>query len=105
MGPMPGFGAVSRRRDYLRTHVWDVRRTGVSSARPGFHKIKPPHGVDWWRKGPVSPGTIIIQIRYTRRFRAYCARRKVPETETTGGGPQSGGYSPDRAGEPVMAPR
>lgn len=34
-----------------------------------------------WRKGHVSPGTIAIYLQWVRRFRTYCDKRKLLETE------------------------
>jgi integrase/recombinase XerD len=35
----------------------------------------------WWRKSNLSFGTIVIYLQWVRRFRAYCDKRKLPETE------------------------
>ena len=37
--------------------------------------------VGLWRKGHLSPGTIVIYLQWVRRFRAYCERRKIVEIE------------------------
>jgi integrase/recombinase XerD len=37
--------------------------------------------VDLWRKGHLSSGTIVIYLQWVRRFRAYCKRRKIAESE------------------------
>ena len=34
-----------------------------------------------WRKGHLSTGTIVIYIQWVRRFRMYCAKRKLLESE------------------------
>lgn len=34
-----------------------------------------------WRKGHLSPGTIVIYLQWVRRFRNYCDRRKLLESE------------------------
>jgi integrase/recombinase XerD len=37
--------------------------------------------VELWRKGRLTPGTIIIYLQWVRRFRKYCAKRRLLETE------------------------
>src|SRR5664279_1960263 len=37
--------------------------------------------VGLWRKGHLSLGTIVIYLQWVRRFRTYCDKRKLPETE------------------------
>jgi integrase/recombinase XerD len=37
--------------------------------------------VELWRKGRHTPGTIIIYLQWVRRFRKYCAKRRLLETE------------------------
>jgi integrase/recombinase XerD len=37
--------------------------------------------LDLWRKGHLSPGTILTYLQWVRRFRAYCERRKIVETQ------------------------
>jgi len=37
--------------------------------------------VDLWRKGRLTPGTIVIYLQWVRRFRTYCGKRKLLETE------------------------
>ena len=37
--------------------------------------------VELWRKGHLSLGTIVIYLQWVRRFRTYCDKRKLPETE------------------------
>ena len=37
--------------------------------------------VELWRKGRLSLGTIVIYLHWVRRFRKYCDKRKLPETE------------------------
>jgi integrase/recombinase XerD len=37
--------------------------------------------VQLWRKGHLSLGTIAIYLQWVRRFRNYCAKRKLQETE------------------------
>ena len=37
--------------------------------------------VELWRKGHLSPGTIVIYLQWVRRFRTYCDKRKLLETE------------------------
>jgi hypothetical protein len=37
--------------------------------------------VDLWRKGHLSTGTIINYVHWVRRFRSYCKKRKLLETE------------------------
>ena len=34
-----------------------------------------------WRKGHLSLGTIVIYLQWVRRFRKYCDKRKLLETE------------------------
>ena len=33
--------------------------------------------VELWRKGHLSPGTIVIYLQWVRRFRTYCEKRKL----------------------------
>ena len=37
--------------------------------------------VELWRKGHLSLGTIVIYLQWVRRFRTYCDKRKLRETE------------------------
>jgi len=37
--------------------------------------------VELWRKGHLSPGTIVIYLQWVRRFRTYCDKRKLLATE------------------------
>jgi hypothetical protein len=37
--------------------------------------------VEWWRKGHLTPGTIVIYLQWVRRFRTYCDKRKLLEAE------------------------
>src|ERR1051325_2694956 len=37
--------------------------------------------VELWRKGHLSLGTIVIYLQWVRRFRNYCEKRKLLETE------------------------
>lgn len=37
--------------------------------------------VELWRKGRLSAGTIVNYLHWIRRFRKYCDKRKLPETE------------------------
>jgi integrase/recombinase XerD len=37
--------------------------------------------VELWRKGRLKPGTIIIYLQWARRFRKYCEKRNLLETE------------------------
>lgn len=37
--------------------------------------------VDFWRKGHLSSGTIVIYLQWVRRFQAYCKRRRIVESE------------------------
>jgi hypothetical protein len=37
--------------------------------------------VELWRKGRLSPGTIVIYLQWVRRFRTYCDKRKLLATE------------------------
>jgi hypothetical protein len=37
--------------------------------------------VELWRKGHLSIGTIVIYLQWVRRFRTYCDKRKLQETE------------------------
>jgi integrase/recombinase XerD len=37
--------------------------------------------VEFWRKGHLTPGTITSYLQWVRRFRTYCVKRKLPETE------------------------
>src|SRR6266849_4291126 len=37
--------------------------------------------VELWRKGHLSSGTIAIYLQWVRRFRTYCDKRKLLETE------------------------
>ncbi|MGA7238184.1 MAG: site-specific integrase, partial [Bryobacteraceae bacterium] len=37
--------------------------------------------VELWRKGRLTPGTIVIYLQWVRRFRLYCTRRRLLETE------------------------
>jgi site-specific recombinase XerD len=37
--------------------------------------------VELWRKGRLTPGTIVIYLQWVRRFHAYCDKRKLKETE------------------------
>jgi integrase/recombinase XerD len=37
--------------------------------------------VKLWRKGHLSSGTIVIYLQWVRRFRTYCDKRKLLETE------------------------
>jgi len=37
--------------------------------------------VELWRKGHLSLGTIVIYLQWVRRFRTYCDKRKLQETE------------------------
>jgi hypothetical protein len=37
--------------------------------------------VEFWRKGHLTLGTITISLQWVRRFRTYCVKRKLPETE------------------------
>jgi len=49
--------------------------------------------VDLWRKGHLSSGTIVIYLQWVRRFRAYCKRRRIVESEhLTAAGVQSFGH-------------
>src|SRR5258708_21051065 len=34
-----------------------------------------------WRRGHLSSGTIVIYLQWVRRFRTYCDKRKLLETE------------------------
>ena len=36
---------------------------------------------DLWRKGHRSPGTMVIYLQWVRRFRTYCEKRRLRETE------------------------
>lgn len=35
----------------------------------------------WWQKSNLSSGTIGVYLQWVRRFRTYCDKRKLPETE------------------------
>ena len=35
----------------------------------------------WWRKSNLSSGTMVVYLQWVRRFRTYCDKRKLPETE------------------------
>ena len=37
--------------------------------------------VELWRKGRLTPGTIVIYLQWVRRFLTYCCKRKLLETE------------------------
>src|SRR5690242_989959 len=37
--------------------------------------------VAFWRRGSLSPGTILNYLQWVRRFRAYCESRGLVETE------------------------
>lgn len=37
--------------------------------------------VEMWRKGHLTPGTIVIYLQWVRRFRFYCAKRRLLEPE------------------------
>lgn len=37
--------------------------------------------VELWRRGHLSSGTIQVYLQWFRRFRAYCGKRKLAETE------------------------
>ena len=37
--------------------------------------------VEVWRKGHLSVGTIVIYLQWVRRFRTYCEKRRLRETE------------------------
>ena len=37
--------------------------------------------VKLWRKGRLSPGTIIIYLQWVRRFKRYCSKRNLLESE------------------------
>jgi len=37
--------------------------------------------VELWRKGHLTPGTIVIYLQWVRRFRTHCDERKLMETE------------------------
>jgi len=37
--------------------------------------------VGLWRKGHLSAGTIVIYLQWVRRFRTYCEKRRLRETE------------------------
>jgi len=37
--------------------------------------------VELWRKGRLTPGTIVIYLQWVRRFRLYCDKRRLVETE------------------------
>jgi integrase/recombinase XerD len=37
--------------------------------------------VELWRKGHLTPGTIVIYLQWVRRFLTYCDKRKLQETE------------------------
>jgi integrase/recombinase XerD len=37
--------------------------------------------VELWRKGRLTPGTIVIYLQWVRRFHLYCAKRRLLETE------------------------
>ena len=37
--------------------------------------------IDLWRKGRLTPGTIVIYLQWVRRFRLYCDKRRLLETE------------------------
>lgn len=37
--------------------------------------------VEMWRKGHLTPGTIVIYLQWVRRFRLYCAKRRLLEPE------------------------
>ena len=37
--------------------------------------------VSLWRKGRLSSGTIVNYLHWVRRFRKYCEKRKLIETE------------------------
>ena len=37
--------------------------------------------VELWRRGHLTPGTIEIYVQWVRRFRIYCEKRKLLETE------------------------
>jgi integrase/recombinase XerD len=37
--------------------------------------------IELWRKGHLSPGTIVIYLQWVRRFRIYCEKRKLLELE------------------------
>jgi len=37
--------------------------------------------VELWRKGHLSPGTIVIYLQWVRRFRTYCEKQRLLETE------------------------
>jgi len=40
-----------------------------------------PAVVGLWRKGHLSPGTILTYLQWIRRFRTYCQRKKLIEAE------------------------
>jgi len=45
--------------------------------------------VEFWRKGHVSSGTVVIYLQWVRRFRSYCSNHKLLENEQlTAGGVQ-----------------
>ena len=35
----------------------------------------------WWRKSNLGSGTMVVYLQWVRRFRTYCDKRKLPETE------------------------
>ena len=37
--------------------------------------------VELWRKGHLSPGTIVIYLQWVRRFKTYCNKRKLVATD------------------------
>lgn len=37
--------------------------------------------VELWRKGGLSPGTMVIYLQWVRRFRRYCSKRDLHEAE------------------------
>jgi len=37
--------------------------------------------VEFWQRGHLKPGTIIIYLQWIRRFRLYCNKRRLLETE------------------------
>ena len=37
--------------------------------------------VELWRKGHLSPGTIVIYLQWVRRFKTYCDKRKLVATD------------------------
>src|SRR5262249_42441977 len=61
--------------------------------------------VHLWRKGHLSLGTIVIYLQWVRRFREYCDKRKLLETQqlkATGGRRITRNYAgPRLQGRPI----